>query len=477
MKPRVLVVDDEEVVVRSCVRSLDATRLEIETAADGAEALRKVEGAPFDVVLLDIMMPGIDGLEVLQRVKERHPDVDVVMMTGLAEIQTAVRAMKLGAFDYLSKPFDPDELALVVDRALEHRRLLLRNRSLEDEVGSKYRFENIVGGSPAMQAVYRLIARCAPTDCTVLVTGDSGTGKEMVARAIHYNSLRKDGPFVAVDCNTLSEQLLESELFGHVKGAFTGAVATKRGMFELAHDGTLFLDEFGNIAPAMQAKLLRVLQQHEFRAVGDTKTKTTNARVVAATNSDLKAMVADGRFREDLYWRINVFPIHVPPLRERREDIPALAWHFLKSYAQEMGRPVPQLSEGALSLLVNHDWPGNVRELQNTLQRALILASGDTIRQAHLAGLIDSAAQPADVPRTSEDLKRVKKAARERSVEDIERSFVQESLRRNGWNVTRTAEETGMQRANFQALMKKHRIRVRDTEHPPAPGESAEEPS
>jgi DNA-binding NtrC family response regulator len=465
MKARILIVDDEEIVLRSCQRILDDARYQVESVADPWLALQRIDENGYDVLVLDIMMPKIDGLEVLQHVKERHPDVDVIMMTGLSQIQTAVKAMKLGAFDYLSKPFDPDELKLAVDRALEHQRLLRENRSLKSEVGSKYRFENMIGGSPQMQAVFRLIAKCAPTSCTVLITGESGTGKEMVARAIHHNSLRKDQPFVAVDCNTLSEHLLESELFGHVKGAFTGAVSNKRGMFELANHGTLFLDELGNIPLSTQAKLLRVIQEREFRAVGDTRSQTTNVRLIAATNRDPKAMAAEGSFREDLYYRLNVFPIHVPPLRERRDDIPALAFRFLNTFSAELERPPPKFSDGAMSLLVNHDWPGNVRELQNAIHRAVILASGDTIRQAHLAGILDAPLlDDLDVPRTGEDLKRVKKLAREKSVEDIEKRFVHETLKRHVWNVTRSAEATGMQRANFQALMKKYDIRVRDTE-------------
>ena len=467
MKARILIVDDEEIVLRSCVRILENDDYHVDSVLDPWEALRRIDENGYDVLVLDIMMPKIDGLQVLQHVKERHPDVDVVMMTGLSQIQTAVKAMKLGAFDYLSKPFDPDELKMVVDRALERQRLLRENRALKTEAGSKYRFENMVGGSPQMQAVYRLIAQCAPTNCTVLITGESGTGKEMVARAIHYNSLRKDQPFVAVDCNTLSENLLESELFGHVKGAFTGATANKRGMFDMANNGTLFLDELGNIPLSTQAKLLRVIQEREYKAVGDTRTQTTNVRLLAATNRDPKAMVAEGTFREDLYYRINVFPIHVPPLRERREDIPALAFQFLKTFSEELERPVPKISEGAMSLLMSHAWPGNVRELQNAMHRAVILASDDTIRQAHLAAILDSAPRTdLEVPRTSEDLKRVKKIAREKSVEDIEKLFVHETLKRNVWNVTRSAEATGMQRANFQALMKKYNIRVRDTEPP-----------
>jgi DNA-binding NtrC family response regulator len=465
MKARILIVDDEEIVLRSCARILAGDSYEVETTLDPCEALRRVDENGYDILVLDIMMPDIDGLQVLQHVKERHPDLDVIMMTGLSQIQTAVQAMKLGAFDYLPKPFDPDELRLAVERALERQRLLRENRELKTEAGSRYRFENMIGGSPQMQSVYRLIAKCAPTNCTVLVTGESGTGKEMVARAIHYNSLRKDQPFVAVDCNTLSENLLESELFGHVRGAFTGAVANKRGVFEMANNGTLFLDELGNIPLATQAKLLRVIQEHEYKAVGDTRTQVTNVRLLAATNCDLKAMVAEGTFREDLFYRINVFPIQVPPLRERRDDIPALAFHFLKEFSDELGRPVPKISEGAMSLLVNHPWPGNVRELQNAIHRAVILASDDTIRQAHLASILDTAPRSElDIPRTSEELKRVKKIAREKSVEDIEKLFVHETLKRNVWNVTRSAEAVGMQRANFQALMKKYNIRVRDTE-------------
>ncbi|MCC6473190.1 MAG: sigma-54-dependent Fis family transcriptional regulator, partial [Burkholderiales bacterium] len=381
------------------------------------------------------------------------------------QIDTAVRSMKLGAFDYIPKPFDPDELKRVVSRAMERRALLEENMQLKSEVSSRYRLENIVGQSPAMQAVYRLIAKCAPTNSTVLLTGESGTGKELVARAIHYNSLRKDRPFVPVDCNTLSEHLLESELFGHVKGAFTGAVAGKRGLFETAQGGTLFMDEIGNIPLSTQAKLLRVIQEREFRAVGDTRVQNADIRLVAATNKDLKAMSAGGAFREDLFYRINIFPIHVPPLRERHDDIPALVYHFLRTFSQELGRKPPAVSEGAMSLLAGHAWPGNVRELENAVHRALILAGDDTIRRAHLAGIVEpSAGAETDAPRTSDELKRVKKIAREKSVEDIERAFVLEALKRNDWNVTRSAEDTGMLRANFQALMKKHDIRVRDIE-------------
>jgi DNA-binding NtrC family response regulator len=467
MSARILIADDEEIVIRSCLRILEGDEFQVEAVQDGREALRKIEENPYDVLILDIMMPNMDGLEVLRRVKETHPNVDVIMITGLSQIDTAVQAMKLGAFDYISKPFEPDELKLVVQRALERRRLLQENLTLKSELSSKYRFENIVGLSPQMQAVYRLIAQCAPTSSTVLITGESGTGKELIARAIHYNSLRKDKPFVPVDCNALSENLLESELFGHVKGAFTSAVVNKKGMFEVAGSGTLFLDEIGNISMSIQAKLLRVLQEREFRAVGDTRTLIANFRLVTASNKDLKAMVAAGTFRDDLYYRINIFPIHAPALRERKGDIPALAYHFLKVFSAELGKKITDISEGALSTLVNYGWPGNVRELENVMHRAAILTSDNVIRQAHLVNIVDSSQPQADlaVPRTGDELKRVKKAAREKSVEEIEKQFVLEALKRNEWNVTKSAEDTGMQRPNFQALMKKYTIRVRDTEH------------
>ena len=468
MSARILIVDDEEIVIRSCLRILSDDCYVVDSALDGWEALRKVDETAYDIIVLDIMMPKIDGLEVLQHVKERYPDTDVIMVTGLSQIQTAVKSMKLGAFDYLSKPFDPDELKHVVERALERRRLLQENRNLKHEVSSKYRFENIVGSSPQMQGVFSLIAKCAPTNSTVLITGESGTGKEMIAHAIHYNSLRKDQPFVAVDCNTLSEHLLESELFGHLKGSFTGAVSNKRGMFDSADSGTLFLDEIGNIPLSTQAKLLRVIQEREFRAVGSTNTQKTNVRLVTATNKDIKELVAQGLFREDLYYRINVFPIHSPALRERRDDIPPLAFFFLKIFCNELEKRVGEISEGAMSLLMNHDWPGNVRELENTMHRAAILASDNIIRQAHFLNIIETSSRlDLEVPRTSEDLKRIKKIAREKSVEEIEKLFIHETLKRNDSNVTRSAEETGMQRANFQALMKKYNIRVRDTEYNP----------
>jgi len=459
MKGRILLVDDEEIVLRSCQRILGG-EYDLDIAHDGLEALAKVNENDYDVLVLDIKMPKMDGLEVLRRVKEARPETDIIMVTGLHEIGTAVQAMKLGALDYLPKPFEPEELQMAVARAFDRRAVL--QGGAEGEDSEAYRFENIIGASPAMQTVFRLVARCAPTNSTVMLRGESGTGKELIARAIHYNSLRKDRPFVPVDCTSLSEGLLESELFGHVKGSFTGAVSNKKGLFETADGGTLFLDEIGNITLSTQAKLLRFIEEREFKAVGDTRTQKVDIRLITATNKDLEGMVADGDFRDDLYYRINIFPIEIPPLRERRDDIPALATHFLNRCSAEMGQPPPELSPGAMNLLLNHDWPGNVRELENVIERAVILAGGDVIRQGHLVDLIGTVPHvDLNVPRTAEELKQLKKIARQKSVENVEKHFVLSALKRNHWNVTRAAEATGMQRSNFQALMAKYDIRIR----------------
>jgi len=468
MNGRILIVDDEQIVLRSCQRILRDGDYEIDIAHDGLSALGKINENDYDVLILDIMMPRMDGIEVLRRVKEARPDIDIIMITGLHDIETAVHAMKLGALDYLPKPFEPDELRMIVSRAFDRRASLQGNIQPESGDITSYHFENIIGSSLPMQKVFRLIAHCAPTNSTVMLRGESGTGKELVARAIHYNSLRKDRPFVPVDCTSLSENLLESELFGHVKGSFTGAVTNKKGLFETADGGTLFLDEIGNISLTTQAKLLRFIEEREFKAVGDTRVQKVDVRLITATNKNLEGMVADDEFRDDLYYRINIFPIEIPPIRERRDDIPALAMHFLSRFNEDMQHKASEFSPGAMNLLMNHDWPGNVRELENVVQRAVILAGGNVIRQGHLVNVIDMLPRvDLDVPRTSEELKQIKKIARQKSVENVEKHFVLGALKRNRWNVTRAAEETGMQRSNFQALMKKYDIRIRGIEPDP----------
>jgi len=463
---RVLVVDDEEIVCQSCARILTEEGYEVETRLSAREGLKVLSEEPFDVVIVDLKMPGMSGMEFLQAVKRDYPEIPVIMITGFSTVETAVEAMKSGAFDYLPKPFTPDEVAVVVKKALDSRIMILENLYLRGEVQTKYRFENIIGTSKKMQEVYRLIGKVAPTNSTVLITGESGTGKELIARAIHYNSIRKDRQFVPVDCAVLSENLLESELFGHIKGSFTGAVVTKPGLFEVADGGSLFLDEIGNISLTMQSKLLRVIQEREFTPVGGTRPKKVNIRLIAATNKDLQEKIKEGTFREDLYYRLNILPILLPPLRERPEDIPLLAQHFLKKYCQETGKNIKGISPAAMELLMSYSWPGNVRELENIVERVVIMTDEEIILPAHLPFPIQerSGGLPWSIPKTSEELRELKKQLRDKAVEQIERLFVLEALSRNDWNVTRSAKDVGILRPNFQALMRKYNIRAADRE-------------
>ena len=367
---RILVVDDEEIVRLSCQRVLTEEGYEVQTRLSGPEALRLLAEELFDVAIVDLKMPGMDGIEVLQAIKRDYPHIPVIMITGYATVESAVEAMKSGAFDYLPKPFTPDEVAVVVKKALETRSLMLENIYLRGEIQAKYGFENIIGTSKKMQEIYRLIAKVAPTNSTVLISGESGTGKELIARAIHYNSQRKDRQFVPVDCAVLSENLLESELFGHVKGSFTGAVVTKPGLFEVADGGSLFWMRSEISAWPCKASCLRFIQEREFTPVGGTKLKKVDVRLIAATNSDLQEKIKEGTFREDLFYRLNIVPISLPPLRERKEDIPLLAMHFLKKYCQEMGKNPKAFSQMAMEMLRRYPWPGNVRELENIVERS-----------------------------------------------------------------------------------------------------------
>lgn len=461
--PRILVVDDEMIVCESCKRILEEEGYEVETALSGKEAFDQMKAAPFDIVITDLKMPGIDGMEVLKTIRKEYPDTFVIMITGFSTVETAVEAMKLGAFDYIPKPFTPDEVTIVVKRAVEKKSLMAENIYLRQELQEKYGFHNIVGKSKKMQEIYRIIAKVAMTDSTVLIYGQSGTGKELIARAIHFNSSRREKQFVPVDCAVLSENLLESELFGHIRGSFTGAVTTKPGLFEVADGGTVFLDEIGNISLSIQAKLLRVLQEREFTPVGGTKAKKVDIRLIAATNKDLEKMIKEETFREDLFYRLNIVPIYLPPLRERQEDIPVLATHFLKKYAEEMGKTIKGFSPEAMEKLMRHPWPGNVRELENVIERTVVMIDDDMVRVEHLIlpGQQNKEVLENHVPLTSEELKEIKKQVREKAVEEIERAFVLNALERHQWNVTRAAEEVGMLRPNFQALMRKYNIRAR----------------
>jgi len=461
--PRILVVDDEMIVCESCQRILDEEGYEVEIALSGKEAFKKMKENPFDIVITDLKMPEIDGMEVLKKFNVEYPDTVIIMITGFGTVQTAVEAMKLGAFDYIPKPFTPDEVSIVVKKAIEKRDLLLENIYFRRELQEKYGFHNIVGKSKKMLNIYRIISKVAMTGSTVLINGQSGTGKELIARVIHFNSPRRDKQFVPVDCAVLSEDLLESELFGHVKGSSTGAITTKPGLFEVAEGGTVFLDEMGNISLTIQAKLLGVLQEGEFTPVGGTRGKKVDIRLIAATDKDLEKMIKDGTFREDLYYRLNIVPIYLPPLKERQEDIPMLAMHFLKEYADETGKTIKGFTPEAIEKLMIYPWPGNVRELENVINQTLVMIDGEMVRPEHiiLPGQKEKEGSGDYVPATSEDLKEIKKRLREKVVEDIERTFVLNALERHNWNVTRAAEEVGMLRTNFQALMRKFNLRAR----------------
>jgi DNA-binding NtrC family response regulator len=457
---RILVIDDEEIVCQSCVRILSEEGYSVHTTRNGAEGLALLHDNPYDILIVDLKMPGISGMEVLQRVRESYQDVDVLMVTGYSTVETAVQAMKLGAFDYICKPFQPDELALVVKRIVEKRQLLSENQALQQELWAKYKLDNIVGTSRKMEELFRIIAKVAPTNTTVLIRGESGVGKELVAKAIHFNSLRKSKPFVAVDCAGIPETLFEGELFGHAAGAYTGATTAKKGLLEAAQGGTLFLDEVSNVPAQIQPKLLRVLQEQEYRPLGETRLVKMDVRVVGATNRELSDLVKQGTFREDLFYRLNVFSIRVPPLKERKEDIPALTYYFMKKACASSGCKVKRISAEAMAMLVACDWPGNVRQLGNVVESAVILASGGVLSPQHLPP--DIRHHPSfSVPATSEELKEAKKVIRTEATAEVERSFVLDALERSNWNVTRAAADVGMQRSNFQALMRNHGIRIR----------------
>ena len=381
----ILIVDDEKNYLLVLEALLRDAGYEVITCDNASEALEITTSHDLDLVITDMRMPGVDGMEFLVQLRGLQPEIPVIMMTAYATVEKAVEAMKRGAFDYVTKPFKNEELILTIRKALEMHRLKQENRLLSQELQERFKFGNIVGKSKVMRQVYEIIEKVAQTRASVLIIGESGTGKELIARAIHFNSPRSDKPFVSVNCSALPETLLESELFGHERGAFTGAVTRRKGRFELAHNGTLFLDEVGDMSPALQVKLLRVLQEMRFERVGGTATLQVDARLVAASNRDLKREVELGRFREDLYYRLKVVHINVPPLRERRDDIPLLVHHFLRKVAKINGLPVKNVSHEALKYLYQYDWLGNVRELENVIERAVILCDGDEIRPQDLA--------------------------------------------------------------------------------------------
>ena len=383
-RTKILGVDDEASVRDSLHEWLTESGYQVFTAENGPQALEVIQRERLAVVIADLVMPGMDGIELMKRAREIFPDIAVVILTAYGSIATAIAAMKEGAYDYIEKPFCPERLELLIEKLVERKKLVEENVSLRQRLEDRYQFENIIAKSHKMQRVIEVIKTVARSNASVLITGDTGTGKELVARAIHSQSHRRDKSFVAVSCAALPESLLESELFGHERGAFTGAVAQRKGRFELAHRGTLFLDEIGEISANMQVHLLRVLEEKEFTRVGGTDPIKVDARLIAATNKDLKMAVKEGRFREDLYYRLDVVPIELPPLRERREDIPLLAQHFLAKFAVENQKEVSAFSPEAMDFIMNYDWPGNVRELENAIERAVILAKDNVIALAEL---------------------------------------------------------------------------------------------
>jgi two-component system response regulator PilR (NtrC family) len=457
---RILVVDDEPSMRELLQIVLRREGYSVRLAENGRSALASLEKEPADVLISDIKMPDMSGVDVLREAKRLDPDLVGIMVTAFASTETAVEALRLGAYDYLTKPFDVDELKAKVRNALERRVLRQENVLLKRALRSASEFSNIIGRSPVMHAVFDLIETVAPTNSTILITGESGTGKELVARAIHFNSLRHERPFVALNCGALPETLLESELFGHVRGAFTGAAVNKKGLIETAERGTVFLDEISEMSPMMQVKLLRVLQERKFRRVGGVEETDADIRIIAATNRDLGRMVEEGKFREDLYYRINVIPVQLPPLRERKEDIPVLAEHFLAKYRTQMGKPPIGVSPDALQALETFDWPGNVRQLENIIERAVALERGPSIQIESLPLDVarrlpepTSAALPeeATLPESGVDLPR--------HLESQERDFVAQALRQAAGRHDKAARLLGISPRQFRYLLDKYALR------------------
>jgi DNA-binding NtrC family response regulator len=460
-QPRVLIVDDEP-SVRESLRLILKDRAALTLADTGEAALSSLEQQAVDVVLLDVLMPGLDGLEVLERIRARSAGPQVIMLTATKTVKTAVRAMRLGAFDYVTKPFDVDELLIIVERAVQSSALMQEVSALRSEVGQRYSFDNVIGRSDGMQAVLDTVSRVAPLRTTVLLTGESGTGKEVIAKAVHYNSPRASGPLVAINCAAIPENLLESELFGHERGAFTDAHARKLGHFESAHRGTIFLDEIGEMNPATQAKLLRVLETGTFTRVGGSQPVTVDVRVVAATNRDLDKSMQDGSFRPDLYFRLNVVAIHLPPLRERRTDLPLLIRHFLQRKSSELGLPEKRFSRDATDVLLRYRWPGNVRELENIVERALALSLGAELTIEDLPPHLSATAAAPEPVRAAVNAANGSNASLADAVDRLEHLLITDALAKADHNQTRAAELLGTTRRILKYKMDKLGIQDKD---------------
>lgn len=455
----VLVVDDRENVLKMMTNLLEE-RFEVVTCNSGSEALERFTAGEMDLVVSDIRMPDKSGMDILREVKRKSPATEVVLMTAYGEVEEAVEALKLGAYDYVIKPFEPDEMILTLEKALERKVLRERTAALEKEVQTRYGFGNIVGESAPMKRAFEMARKACGSDATVMLSGESGTGKEMFARAIHYGGDRRRESFVAINCAAIPRDLIESELFGHVKGAFSGATRDKPGLFEQADEGSLMLDEVTELPPDMQAKINRALQEGEVRRVGDTRERSVNVRVIAATNRDLKEALEEGQFREDLYFRLNVFPIHLPPLRRREGDIPLLVEHFLEEFAADRFRDFT-VEPAAMEKLLEYPWPGNVRELRNVIERAVVLSEDGHVNcdLLHLAGPADDLAPQDDVP-SHLPYKKAMKEMRTR----CQKEYLLAVLKKKDGNVTRAADYAGIERESFHRLMRKCGISRDDIE-------------
>jgi two-component system response regulator AtoC len=452
---KILIVDDELNMRLVLQALLKKEGYEVAAASDGLEALKMLKAGPIDVVVTDLKMPKLDGLGLLNRMIRDYPATPVIMITAHGTVATAVDALKKGAFDYITKPFEQDDLKNVIQKAIKTRRLNEDETLLNPDDIDRY---GIIGDSPRMAEIFDAVKRVSPTVTTVLITGETGTGKELIAHAIHRNSARKNNPFIKINCAAIPENLMESELFGYEKGAFTGAVSKKQGRFELAHKGTLFLDEVGELPKDMQVKLLRVIQEKEFDRVGGLQTVRVDVRLVTATNRNLLQDVRDGHFREDLFYRLNVIPIHLPPLRERREDIPALTVYFMEKFNKKLDRAVKLIDEQVRTLFLQYDWPGNIRELENLVERIILMARGETITFADLPSELKTAME-SGLSASSGALQKPFKDFVKTHMEDIEKQMIVSTLAECSHNVTRAAQQLGLSRKGLQLKMMKYRLR------------------
>jgi two-component system NtrC family response regulator len=458
MSKRVLVVDDDESVRRVTQVQLEQAGFKTTTAGDGIEALTILQKSPPDLVITDLKMPGMSGMELLRRIRTDYPDVLVVMLTAFGTVENAVEAMKAGAYDYITKPVHADELEMVARRSLEHLQLLEENRTLRSSLDAKYGFENIIGHSNSLLYVLDMAARAAQTDATVLIHGETGTGKELLAKAVHFNSARREKAFVTINCGAIPKDLLESELFGHVKGSFTGAVAHRKGKVESADGGTLFLDEIGEMPLELQVKLLRLIQQGEIEKVGAPSASTVDVRVIAATHRNLGAMIEDGAFREDLYYRLSVIPLELPPLRERLDDIPQLVQHFFSKLKQKHGRESLALPISLMPYFSSYRWPGNIRELENIVERLVVLTPGNEIAVSHLPAFLrreHPSIETLNIDLPSQGI----------SLEAIEKELIVKALEKFKWNQTHAAKYLDISRKALMYRMEKHGIQRPDTAH------------